>query len=170
MWRKDRNHQYMGLSPRMRGRRIHFHFRILLSGTIPAHAGKTCAHRPGSSWSWDYPRACGEDSRLLPPCPEPEGLSPRMRGRRGVARRLAGDAGTIPAHAGKTSNQRPVETSIGDYPRACGEDLGTSFVIIAVEGLSPRMRGRRPPHVFVFRNCGTIPAHAGKTIYVNLGR
>ena len=69
-----------GSSPRMRGARDSKTALAQSVGIIPADAGSTSSHHPGSPAHADHPRGCGEHSvfqmRGLPS----RGSSPRMRG------------------------------------------------------------------------------------------
>ena len=91
-----------GSSPRVRGkprRRDHQPFH---RGLIPACAGKT---RPASTRrraSWAHPRVCGENQMMPGLFPEPQGSSPRVRGKRKVGPHQGARVRLIPACAGKT--------------------------------------------------------------------
>ena len=76
--------------------------------------------------------------------------------------------GIIPAHAGKTPPRKQPLTSIWDHPRSRGEN---DFLVVDLggeAGSSPLTRGkpRSPLHAAFAR--GIIPAHAGKTLYVDV--
>ena len=95
-----------GLSPRMRGNRIHRSRPFARPGSIPAHAGKPAQGGQTENLARVYPRACGETRTPRRAICSPRGLSPRMRGN------LAGGSvgepliGSIPAHAGKPATLR----------------------------------------------------------------
>ena len=95
-----------------------------------------------------------------------KGLSPRMRGNPDFLEVKNTPAGSIPAHAGKPEFASKSNTSHGVYPRACGETFGEAERGKTGAGLSPRMRGNRlvPPEYQT--NKGSIPAHAGKPLFV----
>ena len=50
------------------------------------------------------------------------------------------------------------------HPRVGGENLNSSRMTGHMWGSSPRGRGKLPECVVVVRQCGLIPAWAGKTI------
>ena len=154
----------MGLSPRMRGNHPAQGVQWTLSGSIPAHAGKS----PRRTWIfggyWVYPRACGEIAGQKPKRGSRTGLSPRMRGNRPRFPIPASTAGSIPAHAGKSSIGEEYWTVHWVYPRACGE-IPHNFCELQYDwGLSPRMRGNLLDGFVQFFFEGSIPAHAGKSV------
>ena len=118
------NEMQDGLSPRMRGNHRRPVGNRRAEGSIPAYAGEP-AERPLDGKSHGvYPRACGGTS---PPTLRPRrlrGLSPRMRGNRGPARRPSAPRRSIPAHAGEPQRRRIMHAATEVYPRACG---GTSI-------------------------------------------
>jgi hypothetical protein len=89
----------------------------------------------------DHPRVCEDDNRSIAetsswPGPPPRagttmtartqrrsfgGLSPRVRGRPGVAKRVADDFRTTPACVGTAGRLGLVRTNVSDHPRPCGE-------------------------------------------------
>ena len=92
-----------GLSPRMRGSRIHCVSPCAGSGPIPAHAGEPLLVLSKSMTARAYPRACGGATGPGSDWRFQRGLSPRMRGSP-PGRAQPGDAfGPIPAHAGEPS-------------------------------------------------------------------
>ena len=105
---------------------------------------------------------CGGTSMCQVDCYWADGLSPRVRGNRPIARIEKRFDGSIPACAGEpTAN---LARTCGDkvYPRVCG---GTSFVPrsrMRVMGLSPRVRGN--PRQWLDRVYfeRSIPACAGE--------
>ena len=91
-----------GSSPLTRGKREQRLARRVLSGLIPAHAGKTVRARTPAARFRAHPRSRGENSTARRGQPPISGSSPLTRGKRlGV---LPGElaVGLIPAHAGKT--------------------------------------------------------------------
>ena len=76
----------------------------------------------------------------------------------------------IPAHAGKTIRSHRPMTGGRAHPRACGENPDLVEEFRSEGGSSPRMRGK-PVHGgenIVIR--GLIPAHAGKTVALEVSR
>ena len=106
---------------------------------------------------------CGENG------PEPgkrrraSGSSPRVRGKRASAQLKAGEAGLIPACAGKTPRD-PRRSSLGPaHPRVCGENSRPPQPWYGTAGSSPRVRGKPRPLIMPWMNPRLIPACAGKT-------
>ena len=69
---------------------------------IPAYAGSTNGQIERYRAGGDHPRVCGEHFGGHDACSMSAGSSPRMRGAQGVAERLGGGVGIIPAYAGST--------------------------------------------------------------------
>ena len=110
--------------------------------SIPACAGEPEEADFSSGRHGVYPRVCG-GTRGLPLQPVPRvGLSPRVRGNRGVSVLAGRLSGSIPACAGEPS---------GFLPRAHG-----------AQGLSPRVRGNRHKRRRPRGRCRSIPACAGE--------
>jgi len=130
---------------------------------IPAHAGTTGRRCPRALARPVHPRACGDHTITLDAPATADGSSPRMRGPRTGHQRRARGRRFIPAHAGTTrTNTRPTRCT-AVHPRACGDHLFSTDVVLAPTGSSPRMRG---PHVGRRLGAGVrrfIPAHAGTT-------
>ena len=90
------------------------------------------------------------------------GLSPRVRGNHTRTDAAANVLGSIPACAGEPRMLNPRMESEGVYPRVCGgteEPLGKT---VAIEGLSPRVRGNRYDLPTQIENERSIPACAGE--------
>ena len=151
-----------GLSPRVRGNRVLATIFAVPTGSIPACAGEPSVFRVGRHYQKVYPRVCGGTSP--PPMTEAQikGLSPRVRGNLGAARRRRACVRSIPACAGE-----PIETSkpsrpIKVYPRVCGGTAAPIYFLAAREGLSPRVRGNRPAAHCTDVQIRSIPACAGE--------
>ena len=70
----------------------------------------------------------------------------------------------IPVYAGKTIKIWATQSSAGEHPRVCGENIYLIGGMNPTMGTSPRMRGK---HLHAVRTTGfnrNIPAYAGKTI------
>ena len=114
------HYEAQGLSPRMRGNRLHGHAVDLAHGSIPAHAGEPGRQQGPDAPPRVYPRACGGTAFAMLTTPRGPGLSPRMRGNPvgPVVRGL--HLGSIPAHAGEPPAAASGSVRPGVYPRACG--------------------------------------------------
>ena len=151
-----------GLSPRVRGNRLHRRAPSRASRSIPACAGEPTSGTMSPALMGVYPRVCGGTS---PECADRAatwGLSPRVRGNR--LRRPRGAAGlrSIPACAGEPRRALVATVAPEVYPRVCGGTGSGCTVIIGDNGLSPRVRGNRTG---IPADCipqGSIPACAGE--------
>ena len=152
-----------GSSPRMRGKPTRGMMPSMVTGLIPAHAGKTRARTDLPLAPWAHPRACGENRNWSRIISRKSGSSPRMRGKpRETLLHVCGQ-GLIPAHAGKTSSQRSALQEPTAHPRACGENVLERMDSLEQAGSSPRMRGKPVRSALRCRSQRLIPAHAGKT-------
>ena len=154
---------WIGSSPRMRGKLAAGARRRGRRRIIPAHAGQTPAEpwkKPARS---DHPRACGANSDTQRGRDVVAGSSPRMRGKQ--ARPLPGKVAVriIPAHAGQTGHPSPSKPLGPDHPRACGANSVVEARGERHDGSSPRMRGKRPETGRCRPEGRIIPAHAGQT-------
>ena len=112
-----------------------------------------------------HPRSRGENERpRLITWPGP-GSSPLTRGKRHPRIRLGLPTGLIPAHAGKTAQDRVKVEANGAHPRSRGENDEFVEGGACGEGSSPLTRGKQRPPVCRVGCVGLIPAHAGKTAY-----
>ena len=139
-----------GLSPRVRGKPIRQMQRCKFLGSIPACAGETADELHRGRVRRVYPRVCGGNASGKRG-PKPSiGLSPRVRGKPGVAPAVRIAAGSIPACAGETAGVSTVADRGRVYPRVCGGNrIGQAFAATR-RGLSPRVRGK-PYHVHLQR-------------------
>ena len=92
-----------------------------------------------------------------------------MRGNRVRATCTDTSAGSIPAHAGEPTGQAPAKGAAWVYPRACGGTTPHLRAAVCVQGLSPRMRGNLGREAYIAASRGSIPAHAGEPIAVDVG-
>ena len=151
-----------GLSPRVRGNRLHETIVRYTERSIPARAGEplTCyVHRHSTKV---YPRACGGTIRRKPSHLTVSGLSPRVRGNRAECDRHDVLPRSIPARAGEPPIIPVERYPARVYPRACGGTGHNEAFDSVSHGLSPRVRGNLgvvdPAGDFV----GSIPARAGE--------
>ena len=151
-----------GLSPRMRGNLRQLPVQRCQRRSIPAYAGEPVQPPPAPTPAVVYPRVCGGTVAIIICPPGLGGLSPRMRGNRGVGTRRVFAARSIPAYAGEPSVNPKSWNANWVYPRVCG-GTGYRFSPVAQrQGLSPRMRGN--PSSRLGPDCGgrSIPAYAGE--------
>ena len=152
-----------GLSPRGRGKLDRPLTPGKGHGSIPAWAGETPRYSPSFPVARVYPRVGGGNLLDEAPLLDPEGLSPRGRGkppRKGW--RFPG-GWSIPAWAGETHIGRGMAGKRPVYPRVGGGNHSQSNAACWVSGLSPRGRGK--PNVIdaVNGHNRSIPAWAGET-------
>ena len=152
-----------GSSPLTRGKPELRPGRYVVSGIIPAHAGKTIFQALLTRTTGDHPRSRGENETGWVKVGEHWGSSPLTRGKRTPARRKILLAGIIPAHAGKTSKARSYHRKTRDHPRSRGENGERPQSRRAGLGSSPLTRGKLRRHSTSPSRAGIIPAHAGKT-------
>ena len=91
-----------GSSPLTRGKLRSHAEADQAPGLIPAHAGKTTFHIVDTLVWPAHPRSRGENKSFHVDNVSVVGSSPLTRGKQERASSLVGDAGLIPAHAGKT--------------------------------------------------------------------
>ena len=117
-----------------------------------------------------YPRVCGGNNFDGLASATPNGLSPRVRGKREGILQRPRRLGSIPACAGETNVRVSPEEKSAVYPRVCGGNDARAVAMTAAEGLSPRVRGK-PPYAPGFPAAeGSIPACAGETRSPETGR
>ena len=152
-----------GLSPRVRGKRVHELIDISQLRSIPACAGETTAAAAASARARVYPRVCGGNG--APPVQPPWGwgLSPRVRGKPADSALDGAIAMSIPACAGETGRRPTRVQRQRVYPRVCGGNLLLIDTLTPAFGLSPRVRGKRRLRWGWCRPMGSIPACAGET-------
>ena len=90
-----------GLSPPTRGSPVCRGVRNVVSGSIPAHAGKPILNWFRSTKNEVYPRPRGEAQKARVHGLRAPGLSPPTRGSRPGLAQCSRGHGSIPAHAGK---------------------------------------------------------------------
>ena len=154
---------YPGSSPRVRGKRRAPQGLAQLRGLIPACAGKTPPRRgPGGS-TRAHPRVCGENMARPRRDRSRMGSSPRVRGKPTPNRGRPARRGLIPACAGKTGVPPVRPRGERAHPRVCGENRFDTDPLLAADGSSPRVRGKRRSWGFLPGWVRLIPACAGKT-------
>ena len=151
-----------GLSPRVRGNRAVGRADARDAGSITACAGEPRWSIRPTTTPGVYPRVCGGTRGFSANVFLDEGLSPRVRGNRRGGRLLGRRFGSIPACAGEPAPVFSSSSAARVYPRVCGGTFAIQRPRVAVEGLSPRVRGN-PAWAGRFRlRRGSIPACAGE--------
>ena len=92
---------------------------------------------------WVYPRVCGGSTPPPAIAVPPEGLSPRVRGKRVSVRRLGNMGRSIPACAGEAVGAALPAGAVWVYPRVCGGSSSGRRPGGTFPGLSPRVRGKQ---------------------------
>ena len=124
--------------------------------------GRVPTPRPRLIKSQDHPRVCGEEHHPTPSSAAPRGSPPRMRGRAGCGQDAIHTQGITPAYAGKRVCSSELAIARWDHPRVCGEELIPPLLGFGLMGSPPRMRGRAPFRISLYRVPGITPAYAGK--------
>ena len=152
-----------GSSPLTRGKLLESRAFDVLSGLIPAHAGKTTRPQATRSGRGAHPRSRGENTDTASWWISRTGSSPLTRGKRHVRLLVGPWGGLIPAHAGKTHTACRPDKRSRAHPRSRGENLTGGWCNDANVGSSPLTRGKHLAGDLRNRIRGLIPAHAGKT-------
>ena len=134
---------HAGSSPLTRGKRQVGGERVLGSGLIPAHAGKTPWASTGLAHVRAHPRSRGENLRVGVDALKAQGSSPLTRGKPVVTADEGSADGLIPAHAGKTLVVMRGPPGSWAHPRSRGENLDTRERGRSSPGSSPLTRGKR---------------------------
>ena len=111
----------------------------------------------------DHPRACGANLGATMAEIMPYGSSPRVRGKPLVSDRCPPACRIIPARAGQTPATIPRRVPHPDHPRACGANSVSPLKPSAVNGSSPRVRGKHRRACEAAARSRIIPARAGQT-------
>ena len=154
--------QDVGLSPRVRGNHGIDEGATDVERSIPARAGEPVPRQAPRPQQPLYPRACGGTTRGAPGTVPPTGLSPRVRGNRGMGEAAGLAGGSIPARAGEPIPGTGHDKTDEVYPRACGGTANPFDVAYGYQGLSPRVRGNRVVLMPASTSRGSIPARAGE--------
>ena len=114
---------------------------------------------------WDHPRACGEQTSIATGNITSPGSPPRLRGTVYILVFLLFRQGITPAPAGNRCFICCIVFSLGDHPRACGEQCNL-FVFTSISlGSPPRLRGTVKFHSFLHLCLRITPAPVGTAIY-----
>ena len=152
-----------GSSPLTRGKRDGGRGGERRGGLIPAHAGKTSPAGQTRDRGRAHPRSRGENTKGAGNALLGAGSSPLTRGKPGQWVRRVARRGLIPAHAGKTECKHGEPVSDRAHPRSRGENRVLLRARSSCGGSSPLTRGKQNGILRAMRECGLIPAHAGKT-------
>ena len=152
-----------GSSPLTRGKPIGIGKRNDSAGLIPAHAGRTAGRRDRAPAGAAHPRSRGENSVPAGPSHSVSGSSPLTRGKPCGVHIYDLTDGLIPAHAGKTRQDRESYAGSWAHPRSRGENRATGSSAARQRGSSPLTRGKQRRRLVRRVGGGLIPAHAGKT-------
>ena len=117
---------------------------VLLLRSIPASAGQPGFGSVLTGWG--------------------DGLSPRVRGNRNRRYVPVKDFRSIPASAGQPMSLDNTIKESQVYPRECGATVFQQTPKCPVSGLSPRVRGNRPPPLPAPACPRSIPASAGQPL------
>ena len=154
---------FLGSSPRGRGKLAVALEMGWPEGLIPAWAGKTSSRSVHSSSSGAHPRVGGENGPSLLLSSQRTGSSPRGRGKLRCQATTLSPVGLIPAWAGKTQGTRIRGVAREAHPRVGGENSKLQAALNREAGSSPRGRGKHSRCDEVCNATGLIPAWAGKT-------
>ena len=160
---KDRLRYEDGSSPLTRGKHGLGLGLVGGQGLIPAHAGKTRTRNARGPSSRAHPRSRGENLGPARGWRDRLGSSPLTRGKQARGLPPLRAVGLIPAHAGKTDNDREQDHRAEAHPRSRGENSCARAWNVPDTGSSPLTRGKRTHSRGRTRGIGLIPAHAGKT-------
>ena len=153
-----------GPSPLARGKPSCGENKYRPTGTIPARAGETWRALTSPKPRRDHPRSRGGNPSVLSLPSLFRGPSPLARGKRNWLSISRSMAGTIPARAGETGQQRGLSKQRGDHPRSRGGNDEGARASSAAPGPSPLARGKLAFLPCCTHRLGTIPARAGETL------
>ena len=154
---------HKGSPPRVRGRAyVNPKFQGM-NRITPARAGKSLPWSFPRCTCKDHPRACGEESCLVPKNKCFGGSPPRVRGRADLVMQFCLKLGITPARAGKRAYLSAGSVQVKDHPRACGEEKDTLSSRLKVQGSPPRVRGRDLCRSKQNLRARITPARAGKS-------
>ena len=151
-----------GSSPLTRGKRGQAICLSVMTGLIPAHAGKTVTQSTHDYDRAAHPRSRGENVTLSRSRSILTGSSPLTRGKRSRPRRRRRERGLIPAHAGKIAVAHGHLRRAAAHPRSRGENRRDRPPMESAPGSSPLTRGKSERPCPLIRAGSLIPAHAGK--------
>lgn len=113
-------------------------------GTIPRAQEAEQLRPTGDPAGEIIPRRCGEQFNRSARRSYGSGPSPQVRGAERSDRHPRPEPGTIPAGASSRACRPRPPCSLGDHPCGYGEQLSASYIMSAMSGPSPRVRGTGP--------------------------
>ena len=113
---------------------------------------------------------CGEHISVSGFAPAVMGSSPHVRGAHNLTVDSVQNIGIIPACAGSTGSSPASTSSTRDHPRMCGEHQYAPIRRLRKTGSSPHVRGAQWVGSHAKYGVGIIPACAGSTGIIRLGR
>ena len=152
-----------GLSPRGRGKPALHPVVAAYARSIPAWAGETRHVLAAFVYARVYPRVGGGNDDILHMRKLQSGLSPRGRGKLLWRCQPFFMQRSIPAWAGETHRPSALVATTAVYPRVGGGNYVVASAVAALNGLSPRGRGKLPAKSSLWARRGSIPAWAGET-------
>ena len=121
----------LGSSPLTRGKQAASCGCCVATRLIPTHAGKPLPNHDQTGVSKPHPRSRGENSVYGIAITAMSGSSPLTRGKRRDRRNHILTVGLIPAHAGKTLEDRRSRAQALAHPRSRGENRSTGSVVVS---------------------------------------
>ena len=129
--------------PRLCGEKADENVKSWLSrGITPAYAGKSQSKGNAACVRKDHPRLCGEKLPGGRTTSKNMGSPPPMRGKAFWGIHAVICQGITPAYAGKSVFSNDADPLSLDHPRLCGEKFKIAFVLFALSGSPPPMRGK----------------------------
>ena len=133
----------------------------------PAYAGKSTLSRRVDKHNKDHPRLCGEKIIHHIVRTVKLGSPPPMRGKGVTDEEIRHTHGITPAYAGKSDFSHRAGKLFRDHPRLCGEKFKIAFVLFALSGSPPPMRGKVNSVICYVIVSRITPAYAGKRLARN---
>ncbi len=152
----------LGLSPRVRGNRRLERGRGVRSRSIPACTGEPSPMQSHPGAAGVYPRVYGGTGQWTRLRKEENGLSPRVRGNRGLGLESLNSLRSIPACTGEPDHRANRACIRKVYPRVYGGTRIRQWSYAPLSGLSPRVRGNHQSNIDLITQVRSIPACTGE--------
>ncbi len=154
----------IGSSPRVWGKQDVAEEAVLIGRVIPTRVGKAVVWTVSAASGSGHPHACGESHGGGEERAGVSGSSPRVWGKRAIAREEAGGFRVIPTRVGKAGATRSRSGVTTGHPHACGESCRLRQSSCVEGGSSPRVWGKLEQW-HDFRPCSrVIPTRVGKAV------